>query len=83
MAWFVVAEVRDMRVPAELHVQSRSRLPGEIRGHQIRRAAVERKRRHQHPAVADRHKVGDPVGRLLLEQLDRIGAVERGLPFGA
>jgi hypothetical protein len=39
MARFVVAEVRDMRVPAELHAQSRSRLPGEIRGHQIPRAA--------------------------------------------
>ena len=40
----IAAEVRQVRVAAELHVQPRPRHPRQIRGHDVRRAAVERER---------------------------------------
>ena len=44
----------------------------QIRRHDQRAAAVEGKRRRQHAAVADRHQLGHPRGRLLLQQRDRV-----------
>ena len=76
----VDAEVRQVRVTAQLGKQARPRHAREVGGHHVRRAAVERKRRHEHPSVAQRHKLGHARGRLLLEQLDRVAAVRRRLP---
>ena len=53
----------------------------EIGRHQVGRAAIERERRDQHPAVADRHELGHPRCGLLLEQLDRVRPVRRRLPL--
>ena len=71
-------EVRQVRVTAELDGQARAGRGGQVGGHDQRGAAVERERRDQHPAVADRHQLGDPLVRLLLEQRDRVGAVAAG-----
>ena len=53
----------------------------EIGRHQVRGAAVERERRHQHPPVADRNELGHAGCGLLLEQIDRVEPVRRRLPF--
>ena len=74
------AEVREVRVAAELRVEARPRPAREIGGHQVGGAAVERERRHQHAAVADRHELGHAGLGLLLEQLDRVGAMRGRLP---
>ena len=75
------AEVRQVGVAAELRVEARPRARREIRRHQVGGAAVERERRDEHAAVADRDELGNARLRLLLEQLDRVGAVEGGLPL--
>ena len=74
------AEVRQVRVAAELGVQPGARAGREVGGHQVRGAAVEGERRDEHAAVADRHELGHAGLRLLLEQLDRVGAVQGRLP---
>ncbi len=53
---------------------------GEVGRHQVGRTAVERERRDEHAAVADRHELRHAALRLLLEQLDRVGPVRRRLP---
>ena len=75
------AEVREVRVTAELHVEPGPGLVGEVRRHRVRRAAIERERRDQHPPVADRHQLGDAGRRLLLQQLDGIAPIVRRRPF--
>ena len=75
------AEVRQVRVAAELRVETRTRPAREIRGHQVGGTAVEGERRDEHPAVADRNELGHPGLRLLLEQLDGIRAVQGRLPL--
>ena len=67
------AEVREMRVAAELDLETRRRRVLQVGGHDLRRAAVERERRDHHPPVADRHEIGLAGGVLLLEQRDRVG----------
>ena len=74
------AEVGEMGIAAELGVQPRSRHRREVRRHQVCRTAVEGKRRHEHPPVADRHQLGHARLRLLLEQLDRARPVRPRLP---
>ena len=69
------AEVRQVRVAAELDVQPGRRRAFEVGGHDLGRAPVEGERRDHHPPVPDRHQVGLPGGVLLLEQPDRVGAV--------
>ena len=76
------AEVREVGVTAKLGVHARARHPREIRGHQVGAAAEERERRDEHAPVADRHELGHPRLRLLLEQVDRIRAVRRWFPVG-
>ena len=76
------AEVGQVGVAAELDLAARARRVGQVRGHLRRGPAEEGERRHQHPPVAERHELRDPGGGLLVEQLDRIGAVRRRLPFG-
>ena len=69
------SEVRQMRVPAQLYPEPRVWCVRQIRSHDQRAAAVERKRRHQHPAVADRHQLRNPRHGLLLQQRDRVAAL--------
>ena len=76
----VGAEVRQVRVAAQLGVQARPRRAGEVGGHEVRGAAVEGERRDEHPPVADRHELGHARLRLLLEQGDRVGAIRGRLP---
>src|SRR5439155_11138918 len=53
---------------------------GEIRGHRKRSAAVVRERRNQHAPVTDGYELGNPGPCLLLQQLDRVAPLGRGLP---
>ena len=62
------AEVRQMRITAQLHLQTGPRQARQIRGHQVGRATVERERRHQHPPIPDRHELRHPCLRLLFEE---------------
>ena len=55
-------------------------VPGQVIGDHDRRPAIERERRDRHPAVPDRHQVGEPGLSLLLEERDQIGSVGGGLP---
>ena len=68
-------EVRQMRVAAELNLQSRPRGVLEVGGHDLGRAPVEGERRNQHPAVPHRHQVGLTGRILLLEQRHWIGTI--------
>ena len=45
-----------------------------VRGHDQRRAAVEGERRDPHASVTDRDELGDPLLRLLLQEVDRVEA---------
>ncbi len=75
------AEVRQVGIAAELRLETGARGRREVGGHEVRRAAVERERRHEHAPVPDRDELGHPGRRLLLEQLDRIASPCRRLPF--
>ena len=70
------AEVRQVRVPATLHREARARRRAQVLGHDQRRPAIERERRHEHAPVADRHQLRHTGLRLALEQRrpDRPGA---------
>ena len=75
-------EVREVRVAAELHVEPSSGCVLQVRGHDLRRAPVERERRNHHAPVAHRHEISLTRGVLLLEQRNRVPAIRRGLPAG-
>ncbi len=75
------AEVRQVRVPAQLRREARARRARQIRGHDVRRAAEERERRGHHPPVTDRDQLRHPRGRLLLQQRDRVRALRPRLPL--
>jgi hypothetical protein len=60
------AEVRQVRVAAELNGDPRRRGWSEIGRHDQRRAPEKRERRGQHSPVSDRNELGDPVLPLLL-----------------
>ena len=55
---------------------------GEVGRHDQRRAAVERERRGEHAAVADRHELRHARLGLPLEELDRVEPVRRRLEVG-
>ena len=74
------AEVRQVRVAAQLHVQLCARLVREVRSHDGGGASVEGERRHQHAAVADGHQLLQARLRLVLQQLDGIPPARRGRP---
>ena len=65
------AEVGEMGVAAQLDLQTRARRGREIGGHDRRRAPVERERRREHPAVADRQELRHARDALLLEDPHR------------
>ena len=73
-------EVREVRVAAQLHVEPSGRRVLQVRGHDLRRAPVERERRDHHAPVAHRHEIGLTRGVLLLEQRHRVRAIRRRLP---
>ena len=58
----VAADVGEMRVAAELRLEPDARRRREIVRHDRGRAAVERERRDEHAAVADRHELGTRDG---------------------
>ena len=74
------AEVRQVRVTAQLHGHPRCRGSRQVGCHDQRGAPVERERRHQHPPVTDGHQLRHPARRLLLQQRYRVRAVWCGLP---
>ena len=65
--------------PQHCTCQSRPWRRREVIGHEQRRPAIKRKRRDQHPPVADRHELRHPRLRLTLQQRDRISATRRRL----
>ena len=76
------AEVRQMRITTHLHPKPRTGRRRKIGRHDQRSTAIERERRDQHPPVADRHQLGNPRLRLLLQQRDRIRAMRHRLETG-
>ena len=77
----VGAEVGEVGVAAELHVEAAARGRRQVGRHHRRRAAVEGEGRDQHARIAQRHELANPRGGLGLEQLDRVRAVCRRLPL--
>ena len=69
------AEVHQVGVATDLRGDPRAGCAGQVGGHDERRAPVEGERRHQHPAVADRHQLGHPGHGLLFQQRHRVGPV--------
>ena len=71
-------EVQEVGIAADLHGDPGPRRAGEVVGHQQRRTSIERERRHQHPAVADRHQLWHPRdalgSRARLDGIVSIGA---------
>ncbi len=73
------AEVREMRVAADLCCQPRTRRGGQVRRHHERGAAEEGERRDEHAPVADGDELGDPARGLALQEGDGVGPVRAGL----
>ena len=74
------AEVRQVRVTAQLDVEPGGGGPREVGGHDLGRAPVEREGRDHHPAVTNRHQVLLAGGVLLLEQSHGVGTLGRRRP---
>ena len=70
----VEAEVHEVGVAAQLGREPGVGRPGQVGRHEQRAAPVEGAGRDEHAPVADGHQLRDPVGRLLLEQADRVRA---------
>ena len=69
------ADVREVGVAAQLHLEAGARRRGEVVRHDGRRPAVEGERRDEHAPVADRDELRDAGGRLRLEDRDGIAVV--------
>ena len=76
------AEVREVRIAAELRVEPRPRPVREVGRHQVGGPAEEGERRLQHAPVPDRAELRKARLRLILEQIDRVSAHRRRLPTG-
>ena len=70
-------EVRQVGIAAQLRAETRGRRVIEVRGHDLRRTAVEGERRDHHSAMPDRHQIRLSGEVLLLEQGNRIGPAHR------
>jgi hypothetical protein len=68
-------------IAAGLHTESGGGRAREVGGHNRRGAAQKRERRLLHAPVADRQQLGDAVLIKLAKDRDRVGAIDRGLPF--
>ena len=77
----VASDVGEVGVAAKLRVEAYARRRGEVVRHDRRRAAVERERGDEHPAVAHRDELGYAGRRLRLENRDGV-AVCRELETG-
>ena len=77
----VGAEVREVSVPARLHPEPGAGRLSEVGRHDRGGAAIEGEGGDEHPAVAQGDEIGDPIRRLALEHVDRVGPVGRRLPF--
>ena len=69
------AEVRQVGVATELHADARIGSGGQVVGHDHGPAPIERERRQEHPAVADRHQLGHSARALLFQERDRIRTI--------
>ncbi len=72
-------EVHHVRVAAQLGPDARVGCAGQVGGHDRGGTPVETERRLRHPAVADRHQLLHPGGRLPLDEVHRIRPVRRRL----
>ena len=68
------AEVRQVRVAAQLGIQAGHRGVLQVRRHDRGRAPVEGERRDHHPAMPDRHQIRLPGQVLRLQQRNRVRA---------
>jgi hypothetical protein len=75
------AEVRQMRIAAQLGLQPGHRRIRQVRRHDLGRAPVEGERRNHHPAMPDRHQILLTGAVLLLQQRNRIGAARSRAPL--
>ena len=75
------AEVREVRVAAELRVQARPWSVREVRRHQVGGTAEEGERRGEHPPVTDRAELGKSCLGLLLEKVDGVSPHRPRLPL--
>jgi hypothetical protein len=73
----VQAEVQEVGIAAGLHVDPGRRRPGQIGGHDGRRAAEVCERRVGHAGPAQRHEPGDAAPALLFEDPERVPALVR------
>ena len=76
------AEVREVRIAAELGVDPGPRPVREVRRHQVGGPAEEGERRLQHAPIPDRTELRKARLRLTLQQIDRISTHRRRLPTG-
>ncbi len=75
----VHTEVGKMSVTAELCADTRRRSRSEVCRHDVRRVAIEGERSCAHPAVSDRNQRLDCRLGPLLDDVDRVAPVRRGL----
>ena len=75
------AEVREVRVAAELGLQAGAGTVCEVSRHDRGRATEERKRRDEHPPVPNRDELWHPRPGLLLQHSHRIRTRRGGLPL--
>ena len=73
----VRAKVRQVRIAAQLSVQTRRRRGSQVGGHHQRCPSIESEGRHQHPAVPDRHQFRDPGLVLAEQQPNRVAWIGR------
>ncbi len=74
------AEVREVGIAAQLNSEPRGGRVRQIHRHDRGAAAIEREGGGEHAPVADRHELGDPAPRLILEDVYRIATLRRRLP---
>lgn len=75
-------EVQQVGIAAGLDAKAAHRCAREVLGHHGGRPAKERKRRLDHPLVADRHQLRDAFCLLLTKYDHRVAATWRRLPHG-
>jgi len=75
------AEVRQVRITAQLRGQRRPRLTRKVAGHHQGAAAVERERTHRHPRMPHRDELLNARRLLTEQQLDWVSPVSRHRPL--
>ena len=75
------AEVREVRVAAELRMQAGPRAVRKVRRHQVGGTTEEGERRGEHPPVADRAELGKSSLGLLLEKVEGVSPHRPRLPL--